>query len=256
MHSFFLREDVGNMEKPRLVIFDMDGLMFDTGQLVYRAYLAGAKQYDFSINHSVYYDLTGRRDPEVRKEMKAIYGEHQDIDTWRDAIVSHRLRILDEEQRVYKKKGLLELLSFLKEEGYMTALASSTNRKVIEYYFTIEDMPQCFDYIVAGDEVTQGKPNPEIFLKACKKANVKPKNALVLEDSIVGLQAALHGGMTPFQVPDDITNLPVYEGKHPLLKNPDDFLVKSVEGVQVFKDLLAVRDYLKKEFSYRNESLV
>lgn len=58
------------MEKPELVIFDMDGLMFDTGQLAYRAYIEGAKNFDFTVNHSVYYYLTGRREPEIRDGMK------------------------------------------------------------------------------------------------------------------------------------------------------------------------------------------
>ena len=234
------------MDKPELVIFDMDGLIFDTGQLVYRAYLEAAKQYDFSMNHEVYYYLTGRKDAEVRKGMRELYGQYQDTNTWRDAIVAHRLRILDEEKRVYKKKGVLELLTFLKENGYRTGLASSTDRKTIEYYFEIEEMPFAFDYMVAGDEVTKSKPDPEIFLKVCKKAGVKPEDALVLEDSAAGGQAAIQGGITPFQIPDDITNLPVWAGKHPLLKDPQDLLMKQIEGVTVFADLIEVKEYLEK----------
>lgn len=236
------------MDKPELVIFDMDGLMFDTGQLAYRAYLEGAKQFDFSVNHEVYYYLTGRKEAEVRKKMRELYGQYQNTDVWRDAIVAHRLRILDEEKRVYKKKGLLELLMFLRENGYQTGLASSTDRKIIEYYFEIEKMPFTFDYMVAGDEVTKSKPDPEIFLKVCKKAGVKPEDALVLEDSTVGVQAAIEGGMTPFQIPDDISNLPVWAGKHPLLKDPQELLIKQIDGVTVFADLLEVKEYLKKEY--------
>lgn len=237
------------MNKPKLVIFDMDGLIFDTGQMVYRSYLEAAKQFDFSMNHDVYYYLTGRKDLEVRRCMRILYGEGKDVNTWRDNIVRHRLRILAEEKRVYKKKGLLELLDFLKENGYKTALASSTDRKTIEYYFEIEEIPLSFDWVVAGDEVTEGKPDPEIFLKSCQKAGVKPEEALVLEDSVAGINAALNGGITPFQVPDDITNLPVYAGKHPLVEDPQKFAQKRVEGVAVFSDLLAVKAHLEKTFS-------
>lgn len=232
------------MEKPELIIFDMDGLMFDTGQLVYRAYLESAKYFDFTVNHSVYYYLTGCREPEIRKGMKELYGEDAPIDEWRNKIIFNREKILNDEKRVYKKKGLLELLEFLKKNNYKIALASSTNREKIRYYFKIENMPDVFDVIVSGDEVKSGKPNPEIFLKACEKANVLPENALVLEDSIAGIRAALNANIKPFLIPDNISNLPMHQGKYPLLKNPEDFIVKEPKGVEVFRDLLEVRDYL------------
>lgn len=234
------------MKKPELVIFDMDGLMFDTGQLAYRAYLEGAKEFDFTVNQSVYYYLTGRRDPEIRESMKKLYGDDAPVYRWRDKIIFNRDKILSDEKRVYKKKGLLELLEFLKKNHYKIAVASSTNREKIEYYFKIEDMPDVFDIIVSGDEVHTGKPNPEIFLRACEKANVLPEHALVLEDSVVGIEAALQGNITAFLVPDDIYNLPTHKGKYPLLKNPKEFLITRPENVETFKDLLEVRDYLKQ----------
>ena len=95
-------------------------------------------------------------------------------------------------------------------------------------------MPDVFDIIVSGDEVHIGKPNPEIFLKACEKANVLPQNALVLEDSMVGIEAALKGNITPFLIPDDISNLATYKGKYPLLKNPEQFLITKPKNVKTF----------------------
>lgn len=233
------------MKKAELVIFDMDGLMFDTGQLSYRAYLESAKHFDFTVNHSVYYYLTGRTDSDIREKMRELYGEDAPISEWRDKINLIRKRILSEEKRVFKKKGLLELLEFLKNNNYKIALASSSSREKIEYYFKIEDMPDIFDIIVAGDEVNAGKPNPEIFLKACEKANVMPEHALVLEDSVIGIKAALQGIIRPFLIPDNIYNLPIHKGKHPLLVNPEEFLIRKPENVESFKDLLEVRDYLK-----------
>ncbi|MDD7794844.1 HAD family hydrolase [Clostridium sp. 'White wine YQ'] len=236
------------MKKLELVIFDMDGLMFDTGQLAYRAYLESAKDFDFTVNHSVYYYLTGRKEREIREGMKELYGEDAPVSEWRDKINLNREKILSDEKRVYKKKGLLELLEFLKKNHYKIALASSTCREKIEYYFKIEDMPEVFDIIVAGDEVLTGKPNPEIFLKACEKANVAPERALVLEDSVAGIKAALKGNITPFLIPDDISNIQTHKGKHSLLKNPEEFLITKPENVEIFKDLLEVRDYLEQYF--------
>ena len=151
------------MKKPELVIFDMDGLMFDTGVLAYRSYLEGAKYFDFTVNHSVYYYLTGRRDKEIREIMKELYGEEVPISEWRDKIILKREKILSDEKRVYKKKGLLELLEFLKKNNFKIALASSSSKEKIKYYFEIEDMPDVFDIIISGDEVYTGKPNPAAY---------------------------------------------------------------------------------------------
>lgn len=237
------------MKKLELVIFDMDGLIFDTGQIAYRAYLECAKEFDFTVNQSVYYYLTGRRDPEIRERMKELYGDDAPVYEWRDKINFNREKILSDEKRVYKKKGLLELLEFLKKNNCKIALASSSDREKIEYYFKIEDMPDIFDIIISGDEVSSGKPNPEIFLKACEKANVMPNRAIVLEDSIVGIKAALKGNITPLLIPDNIYNLPKHEGKYRLLKNPEEFIITEPENVEIFKDLLEVKEYLKNILS-------
>ena len=104
--------------------------------------------------------MTGRTDSDIREKMRELYGEDAPISEWRDKTNLIRKRILSEEKRVFKKKGLLELLEFLKNNNYKIAFISSLSREKIEYYFKIEDMPDIFDIIVAGDEVNAGKPNP------------------------------------------------------------------------------------------------
>ncbi|MGX7025422.1 HAD family hydrolase [Vagococcus hydrophili] len=229
----------------KLVIFDMDGLMFDTGRLAYRNYSDTAKKYDFELHPSVYYHLTGRNEPGFREALKELYGSEQPTDTWRDFMVSNKMEIITTDRRVYKKKGLLELLKFLKENDYLIAVASSSKREIISFYMEIEEMPDCFDTIVAGDEVTKGKPNPEIFLKACEKLNIAPEDALVLEDSLVGIEAANKANIPSFLIEDDITDLPPVEGKFPLkIKLPVNE-ERAFHPTEQFNDLLEVRDFIK-----------
>ena len=229
----------------KLVIFDMDGLMFDTGRLAYRNYSETAKKYDFELHPSVYYHLTGRNEPGFREALKELYGSEQPTDTWRDFMVSNKMEIITTDRRVYKKKGLLELLKFLKENDYLIAVASSSKREIISFYMEIEEMPDCFDTIVAGDEVTKGKPNPEIFLKACEKLNIAPEDALVLEDSLVGIEAANKANIPCFLIEDDITDLPPVEGEFPLkIKLPVNE-ERAFHPTEQFNDLLEVRDFIK-----------
>ena len=106
------------------------------------------------------------------------------------------------------KPGLIELLTYLKENNYKTIVATSSNRARVDKILAGAQIAQYFDDSICGDEVTKGKPNPEIFLKACEKLGVEPSEALVLEDSEAGIQAAYSGNIKvicviDMKVPDD-----------------------------------------------------
>ena len=96
---------------------------------------------------------------------------------------------IDESLRQYvpKKKGLVELLEYLKANNYKTIVATSSGRARVDEILKNADLTKYFDDTICGDEVTHGKPHPEIFLTACQKLDVKPEEALVLEDSEAGL---------------------------------------------------------------------
>lgn len=93
------------MEEIKLFVLDMDGLMFDTGSLSYRAYLKAAEEYDFELIHNVYYYLTGRTEKVIRKHLKLLYGEDLPTEKWRDAINSYKKEILAEEKEFIKRKA-------------------------------------------------------------------------------------------------------------------------------------------------------
>ncbi|SEL06277.1 haloacid dehalogenase superfamily, subfamily IA, variant 3 with third motif having DD or ED/haloacid dehalogenase superfamily, subfamily IA, variant 1 with third motif having Dx(3-4)D or Dx(3-4)E [Carnobacterium iners] len=234
------------MNKIELLIFDMDGLMFDTGRLAYRAYLESAKKHDFEVTHNVYYYLTGRTEKGIRQHMEELYGNDVSHDEWRDSINMFKDEILAHEKRVYKKKGLVDLLEFTKNNGIKIAIASSSDREKVNYYLEIEGISEYFDIIIAGDEVINSKPDPEIFLSACKKSEITCSNAIVLEDSAAGIEAAHSAGIVSFLVEDDITYLPTRKGHHKLKKDLSRLKEKKVPADYQFLDLLQVRDFLEK----------
>lgn len=220
--------------------------MFDTGRLAYRVYTKTAEHFDFELHPNVYYHLTGRNEAGFRETLKELYGHDLPTDTWRDFMTATKKEIIYSERRVYKKKGLIELLAFLKENGYLLALASSSKREIISFYLEIEEIPDYFDVIIAGDEVTKGKPDPEIFLKACEKLKIKPEEALVLEDSLAGIEAANRAGTSSFLIEDDLTDLPPIKGKHLLKMKLPVKKEKEFSPTRQFNDLLEVRDFLKQ----------
>ncbi|MGX7109490.1 HAD family hydrolase [Facklamia miroungae] len=231
------------MEKFKLFIFDMDGLMFETGQLAYRSYLKAAEKHDYEVTPSVYYYLTGRNDKEIRKEMKDLYGNDKPTDEWRNSINHFKKEILAMEQRVYKKKGLNELLNDLHQYKIHATIASSSNRQTINYYLEIEKLSHLINTIVAGDEVTQSKPHPEIFLRACEKSGFSPSQALVFEDSSVGIEAAQKAGIKSVLIEDDITFLPDFHGKHKLLKDLSNERKNAPDADYKFRSLLEAKQF-------------
>ena len=228
----------------KLAIFDMDGLMFDTGRLAYRVYLEASKQLDFELTPDVYYYLTGRNEVGIRQGLVDLYGIEAPTNELRDLVHDIRSQVLMVEKRVYKKKGLLEILNFLKEKDISIALASSSKRETIDKYLEMESMPELFDVIIAGDEVEVGKPNPEIFLKACQKLKISPSEAIVFEDSLAGIEAANLGGMTSILIPDDIRDLDSIKGKYKIKMALPVEKTTTYAPTHVFNNLLEAKEFL------------
>ena len=109
---------------------------------------------------------------------------------------------LFENEGVPIKKGLVDLLKYLKENNYKTIVATSSNRNRVDVILKSANITQYFDDSICGDEVTKGKPNPEVFLKSCEKLGVSVEDAVVLEDSEAGIQAASSANIKVICVPD------------------------------------------------------
>jgi len=183
-------------------IFDMDGLMFDTERLYMRAlleYVGPKTGTDFPMegilrtlgcNHAdfvrLFPELFGTRvTPERCTELVTEWMQRE--------IKAHGVPV---------KPGLYALLDALKANGFRIALATGTARPIAERYLDMTHTRACFDAAVFGDQVTRGKPDPEIFLTACRLLNGRPESTAVFEDSMNGLKAAHRGGFFSICVPD------------------------------------------------------
>lgn len=189
------------MKKPAYVIFDMDGLMFNTEALGERCMRTVLAQHGYTLTHEFYLKMVGSSGKITRAMQFAEFGEdyphdllaRQTRDLMQSEIKTHGLEI---------KPGLMELLAFLKQEKIPCCVASSTRHAGVENYLQIAGIQDYFQFIVGGDEVNLSKPNPDIFLKALEKAKVSSSDALVLEDSINGIKASRAAAIPVICVPD------------------------------------------------------
>ncbi len=214
----------------KAVIFDMDGLMIDSERVTYNEYvkkLAQLGHHDFT--EELYRNCLGKNKQGICQVFIDHYGQDFPMtEVWDDVHVW-----IDESLRQYvpKKKGLVELLEYLKANNYKTIVATSSGRARVDEILKNADLTKYFDDTICGDEVTHGKPHPEIFLTACQKLDVKPEEALVLEDSEAGILAAYDGRIDVICVPD--------------MKYPEPQFVEKV--IKIVDSLDEVIDYLKAQ---------
>ena len=104
--------------------------------------------------------------------------------------------------KLAKKPGVEELLKYLKMRGFKIGLASSTREVLVRSEISDGGLLGYFDQIIGGEMVERSKPEPDIFLEACRRLGARPENCYVIEDSHNGIRAAYAAGMHPIMVPD------------------------------------------------------
>lgn len=186
-----------------LVIFDMDGLMFDTESLHYRFWSEKVTALGFEPCKGVFSKSMGGHCDGIEGYYEELFGREVTIDEINELFRADNFMEVLEAEGIGVKKGLLELLNFLDAHSIKKAIGSATTQARIRQYLAWADISvERFDFIMSGDMAKRLKPDPEIFLTACQKLRVEPKNALVFEDSRNGLYAANAAGIPCIFVPD------------------------------------------------------
>ena len=189
------------MPAPRAVVFDMDGLMFNTEEIYT---LVGA-------------ELMRRRGREFTEELKdaimglrpqptfeTMIGWYRLDDAWEEmADESNRIFVGLLDERLAPLPGLLELLDGLEKAGIPKAIGTSSGRDLLEEVFRRFDLRARFQFILTAEDITHGKPHPEIYLTAAERFGLSPQQILVLEDSQNGCRAAAAAGAFTVAVPGE-----------------------------------------------------
>lgn len=235
------------MKDKKVFIFDMDGLLIESGRLAFRTYVEVAKEYNFEMIPDVYYAITGKNEEGIRRDMKLIYGDDANVDLWRDEIHKYRNQIIEKERRIHTKEGVNELLEYLREKEIKTVVASSNTHSNIKKYLELEGLYSLFDYVVSSDDVELAKPSPDIFLRACELADEDVKDAIVFEDSVFGIQASERAMIDSVLIEDNIYNMDSYDGKYKIKIDLNSLKQLETNPTYKFESLIDVLDYLKSK---------
>lgn len=186
--------------RPSAVIFDMDGLLFDTEALWQEALLSAAAEGRHKIPDDVYNKSIGVRRSQCRGLFLSHFGEDFSFDDFHAKWRHHFWAIAQNKHAL--KPGVPELLEILDQFGLPRAIATSSSRTTVERHLTSHSLLDRFDQIICRGDYENGKPAPDPFLKAAERLRVEPRLCLALEDSHVGVRSASAAGMMTVMVPD------------------------------------------------------
>ena len=185
----------------KAVIFDVDGTLLDTERIYMKAWKEAAAEAGYVMPDSV---LQKTRAVNT-KDAARIFEEEIGNGFSYQAVRPIRVRIAEEiikRESPILKPGVLELLAFLEGKGIRLSVASSTNQQGTREHLAESRILDRFEVVVGGDMVTNGKPHPDIFLKAAEALGAAPEECIVVEDSPAGIRAARAAGMKAVLVPD------------------------------------------------------
>lgn len=184
----------------KAAIFDQDGLMFDTEKLYTLSWYEAGEKFGVFVPEEFTHAVSGSSGEGmmsiIRHYIPALTVPE---DFWE---CCKTLCIEKQNQYLPEKPGLHEILEFFKENGVKMAVASSSPRAQVDRNLEKAGVRQYFDAVVSGEEVANGKPAPDIFLRAAEQLGIAPTDCYVFEDSVNGIRAGVAAGCLSVMIPD------------------------------------------------------
>ena len=184
----------------RAVVFDMDGTLFDTEPVYCEAYRLAFARQGGELTHEEYFrELVGRSNDDIEGYLAAKAPAGFDLTGFRSGWREEWKTLVSREPPV-PLPGVTALLEEILEAGVPIALASSSDRADIDLCLHASGLDRYFPIRASGDEVSAGKPAPDLYLLACRRLGIGPTRCLAIEDSRHGVAAALAAGLAVAQV--------------------------------------------------------
>lgn len=212
-------------------IFDMDGLMIDTEKLYLKFWIQSAKDFGYDMKPEHVYAIRSMARKYSIPTLKGFLGE----DCPTEEIRAHRTELMAEyinEHGLEVKKGLFELLYYLKGREIKMAVATATPLSRTTEYLEKIGAAKFFSAVICGDMVETGKPAPDIYLTAARELGLPPEECAAFEDSPNGIKAAHAAGCHAIMIPD--------------MTQPDDEIKPLLSAV--YENLGLAVDYFERSF--------
>ncbi|MCF4172253.1 HAD family hydrolase [Vibrio sp. McD22-P3] len=182
------------------LLFDMDGLIFDTETVYKKSWQYAATQMGYELTDDYYQGFIGVQDPDCERMLCEHFGEGFDLAAYK--VIRDQHFHETREQGIGYKHGFHQLFKTAKELNLITALVTSSHLPEVKHNFQNSDYLEKFDTIITAEDVQNGKPRPDCYIMACQRLNLIPSECLVLEDSNNGMRAGKDAGCQAAMIPD------------------------------------------------------
>lgn len=177
---------------PRGVIFDVDGVLFDSAECHRRSWYVLAEELNLSMCDAFFYDTFGQTNTTILKRLL-----DRDLDPKENRRLSERKEDLFRAEArggLQLFPGVADRLRELKTAGFHLALGTSAPRSNVDFFQQELGLGKYVETFVCMDDIRHGKPDPEVFLLAAQRLGLAPDRCVVVEDAVAGVQAAKAGG--------------------------------------------------------------
>ena len=214
--------------KIKAVIFDMDGLMFDTEALfsIVQTKINKKRGKDFTLE--IQNKMMGRKPIDAIKIMLKELGIDEDPESVARERDAEYLELLKTDSRAMP--GLLEFLDILNKHNIRKAIASGSYHLWIDTLLERFKMKDQFEAVVSGEDVKVAKPDPEIYIKTVHKLGLRPEECLVLEDAVNGIKAAKAAGCITVAIPNSFTKHQDFSEADYVVESLSDLKLASILG--------------------------
>jgi beta-phosphoglucomutase len=178
----------------RAVLWDLDGTLVDSAEYHWRAWKSTLEHEGVTLTYEQFLARFGQRNDRILRDWLGEDAGAEQIQSI-GAAKEQEYRRLAEEEGLEPLAGAAEWVARLHEAGWKQAVASSAPRANVDVMLRVLNLDRSFDATVAAEDVTTGKPDPEVFLAAAFRLHVPPSRCIVVEDAAAGIEAARRAGM-------------------------------------------------------------
>ena len=185
----------------KVVLFDLDGTLIDTEKFTVSSKIIEGKKYGFKVKREDVLLSLGMSKENSKKHYTSIYGDNFPVEILAKERFNYIVRDM-KKHGIKLKPYVKKIINYCKKNDIKIGICTSTTSEKIEEYMKYGDLFSHFDFIVTGDQIVNGKPSPDIFLKGLELSGFSKDEALIIEDNNVGVEAGLNSGIEVIMIPD------------------------------------------------------
>jgi len=202
----------------------MDGLLIDSERIIMQACISAAKEIGITYTQAEYTQLIGRSGPDSTRRM---IDQLNGVENFNRVMEGLDAQLAERNHSFPLKPGALELIQYYQTNNIVCSVASSSPTQHINHRLSQVGVLDFFSHVTSGQEVTHGKPSPDIYLLAAKKLGLNVDECIAFEDSETGARAAIAAGLKVVVVPD--------------LQQPSDFVTE-----HCYQVVISLKDWLTR----------